>query len=112
MSCQSYCQIDSNVIRTYFTNNLYGSTVRFKCKRGYTRDTGDETRRCQADGSWSGHPLTCKGGSLEAFSLDFISTSDSVHKLDSISFVKCTLSILNPNNFHWENSIVLDLANS
>ena len=38
-----------------------GDTCRFTCNTGYVL-TGNDTRTCQSDGSWSGSDKFCLGG--------------------------------------------------
>ena len=33
----------------------------YSCKRGYTSTSGNQARKCQADGTWSGQELVCEG---------------------------------------------------
>ena len=37
-----------------------GTSCTQQCKSDYEKESGDATRTCQNDGSWSGAPLTCK----------------------------------------------------
>ena len=46
----------------------FGDVVTFKCNLGYNL-TGSATRRCQADGSWSGTQPSCES---EFFHMQFI----------------------------------------
>ena len=39
--------------------NGFGDVITYSCKRGYNLN-GIATRRCQADGSWSGTPPSCE----------------------------------------------------
>ena len=39
---------------------VYEDTATYQCNHGYEADTGDVTRSCQADASWSGTPLNCR----------------------------------------------------
>jgi len=41
----------------------YDDTCSFTCNTGYER-TGDDTRTCQSDGSWSGSDNVCRRGEL------------------------------------------------
>lgn len=46
----------------YIPNNEvfnFNDIISYSCDIGYNRTTGDETRNCQNDGSWSGTLLTC-----------------------------------------------------
>ena len=51
--------VGQNSNRT-FTHSGYLDTVTYHCISGYETDTGDVTRTCQADATWSGSPLNCK----------------------------------------------------
>ena len=42
------------------TGNSVGDTATYTCKEGY-EVTGDATRTCQKDGTWSGTAPTCEG---------------------------------------------------
>ena len=33
----------------------------YSCKLGYTLVSGNQARKCQADGTWSGTELVCEG---------------------------------------------------
>ena len=48
--------------------NSFGDVVTFKCNLGYNL-TGSATRRCQADGSWSGTQPSCES---EFFHMQFV----------------------------------------
>ena len=41
----------------------YQDTVTYACEALYIEEAGDKSRTCQADKSWSGEPLTCRGDS-------------------------------------------------
>lgn len=43
-----------------FTSTSYNSVVSYECKYGYIL-SGEPTRRCGADGKWSGTTPTCQG---------------------------------------------------
>ncbi|CAH1777825.1 unnamed protein product, partial [Owenia fusiformis] len=40
----------------------YGDNVTFTCKSAYKYESGDRTRTCSANGTWTGQMLTCKPG--------------------------------------------------
>ncbi len=42
------------------TDFVYGDSATYNCNEGYEIDTGDVTRNCQADATWTGSPLNCK----------------------------------------------------
>ena len=39
----------------------YNDGCAYSCKRGYTAISGNQARKCQADGTWSGQELVCEG---------------------------------------------------
>ncbi|KAI8478628.1 CUB and sushi domain-containing protein 3 [Branchiostoma belcheri] len=43
------------------TTTTFGSTVTYICTSGHTIVSGDTSRTCQADGTWSGSALHCSG---------------------------------------------------
>ena len=51
-------------------SEIFGDDYKFeaeissKCLPGYKIKSGDETRTCQASGSWSGDPLHCEGKNM------------------------------------------------
>ena len=50
----SDCSVDSNQA-TY----NYSDTIVYTCDVGFEKTSGDLTRACQADSSWSGSPPVC-----------------------------------------------------
>ena len=43
----------------------YNDGCAYSCKRGYTAISGNQARKCQADGTWSGQELVCEGNLLK-----------------------------------------------
>ena len=45
----------------------YPDSVTYTCNPGYTHVSGDLTRNCQPDGTWSGIPPVCQGRLISLF---------------------------------------------
>ena len=43
------------------SGTVFGSVATYTCLTGYEPDSGNLTRICQLDGSWSGQALNCSG---------------------------------------------------
>ena len=52
----------------------YEDTCSFTCNTGYEL-TGNDTRTCQSNGSWSDGDSVCRGGNLKVFIATYIHTS-------------------------------------
>lgn len=42
-----------------FTATTYQATATYSCSTGNQQTGGDNTRTCQADGTWGGNPIVC-----------------------------------------------------
>ena len=56
LSCGSPGEVIGAILRGSY---LYGDTVTYTCRSGYTMSTGSQTLRCQADQTWAGIKPTC-----------------------------------------------------
>ena len=57
----------------------YEDTCSYTCNTGYEL-TGNDTRTCQSNGSWSGGDSVCRGGNLKVFIATYISLHTSYLK--------------------------------
>lgn len=50
------------------SGNAFGTVLRFECNDGYQL-SGSVERRCNADRTWSGDPVECKGNDAVVMTL-------------------------------------------
>ena len=65
--CSSLTNPDNGTINCSLGDDgvpSYEDTCNFTCNTGYEL-TGNDTRTCQSDGSWSGSNITCNRGIME-----------------------------------------------
>ncbi len=53
-----------NASLTELTSTQFRGSATLACAQGYEYASGALVRNCEADGTWSGQPLVCKGGAL------------------------------------------------
>jgi len=73
VSCPDLGQPDNGMIECAFGDDRvasYQDTCRFSCAEGYYL-SGNTSRTCQSDGTWSGSSATCDRGMATLFSLLF-----------------------------------------
>ncbi|KAK6022015.1 sushi domain protein [Ostertagia ostertagi] len=62
------------IVRLLNETAEFGNEIQYECLSGW-KLVGEERRRCQHDGSWSGTAPYCKSGGLRSSTLDFEWTS-------------------------------------
>jgi len=63
IQCPTLRRVDNVEIapaRCIDSKTNYDDGCSYSCKRGYTSTSGNQARKCQADGTWSGQELVCE----------------------------------------------------